>query len=143
MMTRSAGVARFQPRLSGYAAPTGWVEIVTVAAEPPQASVQLHGDVDLASAAQVTSALTDQLTTGHRFVRLDLSPVTFMDCAGLTALVQAHNRFLSVGGTLVLTGVGHRIARLLRLTRLDEALLVADGPGQARNFTGATGSVPA
>ncbi len=56
-------------------------------------------------------------------MRLDLSAVTFCDCAGLGVLVQAHHRFLAVRGTLLLIDVSPRMARLLTITALDEVLL--------------------
>ena len=118
------------PQVSAAAAPPDLLRIVAVPIEPTQAIVQVAGELDCATAGQLTSALDAQLALGHRFMRLDLSSLTFLDCAGLRALVRAHNKFLHAGGTFVLTGVGHRVARLLRITRLDEALFVADGLDQ-------------
>lgn len=137
-MTRLANGTRERPQLSVRIATTGTLEIVAVPIEPTQATVQLQGVVDFATAVFVTQTLDEQLEQGHRFVRLDLSRLTFLDCAGLGALVSAHFRFLSTGGALVLTGVGGRAARLLQLTHLDQALLIADGPGEpprARHLT--------
>jgi hypothetical protein len=54
-------------------------------------------------------------------------------------LVEAHNEFLAARGTLVLTGVGARTAWLLRVTHLDEALLIANAdnlpPRRARHLS--------
>lgn len=80
------------------------------------------GEVDLATAGHLGSVLEQQCQAGRCFARLDLSAVSFMDCAGLGVLVGAHHRFLAAGGTLILTGVGPRIARLLELTGLDQTL---------------------
>lgn len=91
-----------------------------------QSTVQVDGDVDLANAHLVAAALNAQLSEGFRFVTLDVSRVTFLDCAGLRVLVVAHNRFLAGSGALVLTGIGSRLARLLRITHLDKTLFVAD-----------------
>ena len=129
-MTRLAPAATVErPQLVVQTATSGSLEIVAVPVEPTQATVQLEGEVDSASAGLVGVALREQLEQGHRFLRLDLSRLTFLDCAGLRVLVIAHNEFLYAGGTLVLTGVGPRVARLLSITGLDEALFVADGPG--------------
>jgi anti-sigma B factor antagonist len=93
----------------------------------------------LAGAAATThlaTVLQQQRASGCRFVRLDLSEVSMLDHAGFDVLVDAHHRFLAAGGTLVLTGVGGRIARLLELTGLDRTLFTIaragdPPPGQA------------
>ena len=140
-MTRAFAAHAHRPQLTVHIAAAGLLEIVAVAVEPAQATVQLQGEVDVTTAGLVTAALDEQLAQGHRFVRLDLSRLTFLDCCGLRALVLAHNEFLHASGTLVLTGVGHRVARLLAITHLDEALFVADGPGEPRHVRHLT-SVP-
>jgi anti-anti-sigma factor len=81
----------------------------------------------LAKADLLTAVLDNQVGHGRRFIRLELSRLHFLDCAGLRAIVHADNRCLGVRGTLVQTGVTPRIALLLRVTRLEEALFVADG----------------
>jgi anti-anti-sigma factor len=88
--------------------------------------VQLRGEMDLSNADLLTAALSTHLGRGRRFVRLDLSDLQFMDCAGLRAIVEAHNRCLAAHGTLILTGAGSQINRILAITRLNEVLLVAD-----------------
>ncbi len=103
------------------------LEIVTERSDATRATLRLRGEMDLANADLLTAALADQLSFGHRFVRLDLSELSFLDCAGLRALVQAHNDFLAARGSLILTGIQPLLARLLAITRLDEALLIADG----------------
>jgi anti-anti-sigma factor len=97
----------------------------------------VKGELDLATADILTGALEHELTVGHRFVRLDLSRLTFTDCAGLRALLAAHNRFLAARGTIVVTGLRRQVIRLLAITHLDEALFVADGvarPDRARHL---------
>jgi anti-anti-sigma factor len=84
--------------------------------------------MDLSNADLLTAVLDNQVGHGHRFMRLDVSRLSFLDCSGLGRIVHAHNLCLAARGTLVLTGVTPRIARLLAITHLDEALLIADGP---------------
>lgn len=105
-------------------------EVTTVRTDANRAAVQAQGEMDLANADLLTEVLGSHLAAGRRFVRLDLSRLAFVDCAGLRVLVLAHNQFLTQRGTLILTGVGARIAHLLHTTHLDEALFVADGPGE-------------
>jgi anti-sigma B factor antagonist len=85
------------------------------------------GELDLASADRLHAKLVEQRRLGRRFVRVDLSDVTFIDATALGVLVDAHHLFLKARGTLVLTGTGPRIQRLLRITGLDAVLFNA-GP---------------
>jgi anti-anti-sigma factor len=103
----------------------GGLTVRTVLADAAHANLQLRGELDLATVDLLARALGRHLAAGRRFVRLDLSRLAFLDCAGLRCLVQAHDRFLAGRGSLSLTGVGPRINRLLRLTHLDQALLIA------------------
>lgn len=131
-MTLFADVATAQRSQISVGSAATSLEIVAVPIGATQATVRLRGEVDLVTGSLVTVALREQLALGRRFVRLDLSRLTFLDCVGLRVLVEAHNEFLYASGTLVLTGVGNRVARILSLTHLDEALFVADGPGEPR-----------
>ncbi|GJF30395.1 hypothetical protein KNE206_30950 [Kitasatospora sp. NE20-6] len=50
--------------------------------------------------------------------------MTFMDCAGLGALVRARNQADRCGARLVLCGAGRCVVRLLKLTGLYRRLAV-------------------
>jgi anti-sigma B factor antagonist len=128
---------------TGDASPQPTFEVIETAADSTRATIQLLGEMDLATADLLTAALDRQLAAGRRFIRLDVSGLRFMDCAGLHALLSAHNRFLAARGTLVLMGVGTRIARLLSLTHLEGALLVADPSSRsARRVVGRRSPLP-
>ena len=107
------------------------LEVIETDLDSTRASVQLIGEMDVATADLFITALGRQLAAGRRFVCVDVSRLQFIDCAGLHALVSAHSRFLAARGTLVLTGVGHKVARLLSLTHLEDMLLVADPPSRS------------
>ncbi|MGO4462864.1 STAS domain-containing protein [Streptomyces sp. M-16] len=94
------------------------------------AVVAMGGDLDIATATAPTPRR--ELTTAlnaHREVVLDQSGVDFMDCAGLGALVHAHNLAGRLGARLVLRGAGRPVLRLLKLTGLDRRLRAEPGPG--------------
>ncbi|MCG6500010.1 STAS domain-containing protein, partial [Kitasatospora sp. A2-31] len=95
--------------------------------------VRAHGEIDLDTAPDLHDQLTRALTE-HREVVLDLTEVTFMDCSGLNAIVNARNRADRQGAHLVLRGIGRPVARLLALTgltrRLAPALCTADRPAR-------------
>ncbi|MGW3042713.1 STAS domain-containing protein [Kitasatospora sp. NPDC001159] len=77
--------------------------------------MRARGEIDLATAPRLRRKPARALAERHEVV-LDLSEVTFMDCAGLDALVQARDLADRTGARLVLHGVAHPVARLLRLT---------------------------
>jgi anti-anti-sigma factor len=103
------------------------LEVSAVLPEPTQVTLRLHGEMDLANADLLTAVLASHLERGCHVVGLDLSELGFLDCAGLRAIIDAHNRCLAAHGTLILTGMTAQIARILAITRLDETLLIADG----------------
>ena len=89
------------------------------------ATIVLSGELDLAVANSLAATLEDQHRRARRYVRLDVSDVTFLDATALSVLVDAHFEFLAHRGTLTLTGVGRPVSRLLSLTGLGDVLLVA------------------
>jgi len=95
----------------------------TIRQNRTHALVRAVGEWDLANAATLADLLDAHEKAGRRFVRLDLSAVTFLDCTCVGVLVSVHRRLLAGRGTLVLTGVTPRVLRLLRLAGLDDVLL--------------------
>jgi anti-sigma B factor antagonist len=105
------------------------LDVTTASADATRAIIHVRGDLDAANCQLLTAVLENHLQLGHRFVRLDLSKLEFLDGSGLSALVAAHNQFLAARGNLILTNIAPMVVRLLSLTELDQALLIADGPG--------------
>jgi anti-anti-sigma factor len=104
------------------------LDVTTALADATRAIIQVRGDLDAANCQLLTAVLDNHLRLGHRFVRLDLSQLEFLDAAGLRALVAGHNQFLAARGNLILTNLRPIVVRLLSLTELDQALLIADDP---------------
>jgi anti-sigma B factor antagonist len=68
---------------------------------------------------------TDAATAGQRpSVLVDLSAVTFIDCAGMGPIRRAWRRALERGGRLTLVCSDPRTLRILRLTGLTPAVAV-------------------
>ncbi|MFI6847742.1 STAS domain-containing protein [Kitasatospora sp. NBC_00085] len=83
--------------------------------------VRARGEIDIDTAPRLRRELTAALAA-NRDVVVDLAEVTFMDCSGLRALVQARNQADRQGKHLVLRGAGRPVARLLGLTGLTRRL---------------------
>ena len=93
-----------------------------------RATLTLSGELDVCSADLFGAVLDHHMASGRRRIRLDMSGVTFIDCAGLGAIVDAHNALVSKHGHLQLIRVGPRATRLLQIAELDATLLIAPAP---------------
>ena len=103
------------------------MSVETVHFDPERADIKVTGELDLTTAAPLWAVLQGHLSSGRRFLRLDLSGVTFLDATVLTGITRAHQQLLQSRGTLVITGVRALVARVLRMTGLDEVLFIG-GP---------------
>lgn len=103
------------------------MSVETVRRDPLSALIKVAGEIDLSTAAPLWAVLQGHLASGRRFLRLDLSQVTFLDATALTGIASAHKDLLARRGTLVITGARSRVSRVLRLTGLYEVLFVS-GP---------------
>jgi anti-sigma B factor antagonist len=99
---------------------------MTRADEPPAEVVTVAGDVDLATAEDLTrhgrDAL-DRLDAGRPLV-LDVAGVTFIDSSGLTALVRLRRAAAEKGSQVRLRAVPHSMRRLLELSGLADAFVL-------------------
>jgi anti-anti-sigma factor len=125
-----AGTAQREACSAPLETPPHDFEVQVRCTDVTHATLRLQGDLDLAAADLFAAVIRHHLATGHRYVRLDLSGLSFVDCTGLRALLTAHHELLARGGRLSLANVGPRTARLLRLTLLDAVLYVE---GNARS----------
>lgn len=82
-------------------------------------SVLLAGELDLATASQLSDALDWLCGAVPRQLTLDLSQLSFCDCAGISVFVAAHERQCAHGGCLILLAPQRQLRRLLTLTGLD------------------------
>ncbi|MGW0843200.1 STAS domain-containing protein [Streptomyces sp. NPDC002787] len=81
-----------------------------------RALVTLAGEIDLESAPLVRAALARCLGDGIRIIDVDLTPVTFCDCSGLNAFLDAAQKTTEAGGTLGLHHPPPALGRILNLT---------------------------
>ena len=86
------------------------------------------GEIDVATAPAFRAALVNAAERSQRLV-VDLSAVTFLDCAGLSALATVVRRLRATGDVLHLVGATGIVGRVITLTRLDEAVVV-DASGE-------------
>jgi anti-sigma B factor antagonist len=87
--------------------------------------VRLDGELDVETASWFLTELSGSLTAGQaREVELDLSGLTFLDVAGVRALVRAHDQMMRDGWRVHVRGLDETrlpAARVLGLGRHFEA----------------------
>ncbi|BEL12992.1 anti-sigma factor antagonist BldG [Actinoplanes sichuanensis] len=84
--------------------------------------VSIAGEIDMATAPQVTDAARDAVTSGAREVRLDLAEVTFLDSTGIRTLLFAQRDAAEQGVLLRVVDAHHRVLRVLEITGALETL---------------------
>ena len=84
------------------------------------------GEIDVATAPRLRDRLVQLVTEGPPQLVVDLSGVTFIDSMGLGALVSGLKRARAHDGDLRLAGATDHVAKVLAITRLDHAFVVAD-----------------
>ena len=89
---------------------------------PGLAVVSARGELDLAGAPELRTALSDHLSEGNGYVLLDLTAVTFIDSTGLGIVVGAGKRAQALGGCLRIVCDNTRVLRLLALTGITKTL---------------------
>ncbi|GAA3066154.1 STAS domain-containing protein [Streptomyces glomeratus] len=90
--------------------------------------VRLRGEIDILAALALGPRL-DALTAGPRpDLVLDLRPVSFIDCSGLSLLCRARNRVVARGGRLRLVVDGTPVLRVLRYARLADVFEIGRHP---------------
>jgi anti-anti-sigma factor len=100
--------------------------VTVLRSDQTRASLRAVGDLDMTGADVLSAALAGQRELGRRFVRLDLTDVTFLDTAGVRALAGEHVAFLRTRGTLIIAGLTARARRLLEMVGLDRELLILE-----------------
>lgn len=84
------------------------------------ALVLLYGELDLATAPQLSQQLAKFAHRNIRHVAMDISKLDFMDSSGLALFVAEHERVVALGGELIILSPGLQVRRLLEATGLDQ-----------------------
>ncbi|MDT4922034.1 MAG: hypothetical protein QOI15_2936 [Pseudonocardiales bacterium] len=80
--------------------------------------IALHGDVDIASAAEVGAVAKEAISTcpdDSRRIVIDLAAVSFLDSSGIGALVDIRNFGLGRGIPTMLTNLPGAVSRVLEI----------------------------
>ena len=99
---------------------------ISVRLTPPLAELTLRGELDLSNAERVGTAVDQAIAGNCELVAFDLRGVSFTDCSGISALVEAHQRLDEVASHMWVTELSPRVSRMMKLTDTESLLGVAE-----------------
>ena len=97
-------------------------ERFTVAWSGQVAVVTAAGEIDITNAEGLRDALLSALNAGAAGLVVDMTPTTFLDSAGVTALVRAARRATATDATLRLAVTAPPVLRVLSLVGIDRLI---------------------
>lgn len=103
---------------------------VLVDGDSDPAVIEVGGELDSSSARELRTGIAGLL--GPRWTVIDIRQVSFVDSAGLGALVGGMRRLREAGGGVVLCCTRSSVLRLLRMTGVDRIVAVTGSPAEAR-----------
>ena len=86
--------------------------------------LQLKGEIDLHVSPSVTASLNAMIEKKPRRLVVDLSGVTYIDSAGLAALIQAMQKVEGYGGKFMLAGLRETVRSIFEISRLDQVFQI-------------------
>ncbi|HEX8346676.1 MAG TPA: STAS domain-containing protein [Actinoplanes sp.] len=103
------------------------IDVATV--DPVTVTVAVTGEIDMLTAEQLRGALTEAMETRlPRCLVMDMAGVTFVDAAGMSALIHAYHHAARLGVGLLLINVRRLVFRSLRIADLVDLLHVTPHP---------------
>jgi anti-sigma B factor antagonist len=82
--------------------------------------LSLKGEIDLHVSPSVTASLNAMIDKKPERLVVDLSRVTYIDSAGLAALIAAMQEVESYGGKFLLAGLHESVFNIVETLRLDQ-----------------------
>src|SRR5215831_15378665 len=80
----------------------------------------LEGDIDLHVSPAVTESLNAMIKEKPEWIVIDLSRATYIDSAGMTALILAMQEVEAYGGQFFLSGLHETMRSIFETSRLDQ-----------------------
>jgi anti-sigma B factor antagonist len=84
----------------------------------------LRGEIDLHISPSVTASLNAMIEKKPRRLVVDLSDVTYIDSAGLAALIEAMQKVEGYGGKFLLAGLQETVRSIFEISRLDQVFQI-------------------
>ena len=93
--------------------------------------VAVSGEIDLFTAPELKSALSEAIESGHTRIVVDLTDTTFLDSTALGVLIGAVKRLRSRDGRLTIVNVDENIAKTFEITGLDQIFPISPTRNEA------------
>ena len=84
----------------------------------------LKGEIDLHVSPSVTASLNEMINNKPARMIVDLSDVSYIDSAGLAALIQAMQKVEGYGGKFMLAGLQETVRSIFEISRLDQVFQI-------------------
>ena len=84
----------------------------------------LKGEIDLHVSPSITASLNAMIEKKPRRLVVDLSDVTYIDSAGLAALIEAMQKVEGYGGKFLLAGLQETVRSIFEISRLDQVFQI-------------------
>jgi anti-sigma B factor antagonist len=97
---------------------------IAVLRDPDEIVLKLAGEIDMLTAARLSSVVNEILAEAPVRIVLDMTGVTFCDSQGLGTIVVLTKKASHSQSVLMLTNVGDFLIRVLDITGLRSALTV-------------------
>ena len=85
-----------------------------------------HGEIDLATHTQLSTAIVELLDAGKVDIVVDLSHTTFLDSTALGTLISARRRAYSRKGSFEILCSNERLLRIFQVTSLDKVFSIRE-----------------
>ena len=100
--------------------------------------LRLEGDIDLHVSPAVTESLNAMIKKKPERIVIDLSRATYIDSAGVAALILAMQEVEGYGGKFFLSGLQETIRSIFEISRLDRTFRIFPNVDAALGATGAS-----
>ena len=86
--------------------------------------LSLKGEIDLHVSPSITASLNERIDKKPERLVVDLSDVSYIDSAGLAALIQAMQKVEGYGGKFMLAGLQETVRSIFEISRLDQVFQI-------------------
>jgi anti-sigma B factor antagonist len=94
--------------------------------DPTTHVIGIRGEIDLFTAPELKTALTEAVNGGKTRVVVDLTETSFLDSTALGVLIGAVKRLRVSEGRLTIVNVDPTIAKTFEITGLDQIFTIRD-----------------
>jgi anti-sigma B factor antagonist len=84
----------------------------------------LKGEIDLHVSPSITASFNQIIEKKPERLVADLSQVTYIDSAGLAALIEAMQKVEGYGGKFLLAGLQETVRSIFEISRLDQVFQI-------------------